>query len=290
MGKEITEILQEKAKDILTTDTLDAIKLAVEQKQQVAVSSALDKQDEDYANKLQQVLEALDRDHTNKLKRVVKTIDADNAAKLQTVVARYSGIVNEQASAFKDDMIDKVSDYLDVYLEKSVPQKAINEAVKNRKALSILESLRGTLAIDTALMKQSIKSAVLDGKTQITESNKELEVARNEAKVLKENLAKTQAALIIEQKTVGLNDKKKAYAKRVLEGKSPKFILENIDYTLSLFDKKEDERLVTLREEANSNRKTGNDPVVVEEEVITEDVQQVSNPLANIYMEELSRY
>lgn len=293
MAKDITTILKEKANDVLTEETLNLIQQAIEdkanEKAKLQVEAALAAQDDDYAAKLQTVLEALDKDHTLKLQQVVKAIDANNTAKLQSVIKKYSGIVNEQAGAFKNSMIDKISSYLDLYLEKKVPQASINEAVKNRKAMAILESLRGSLAVDTALMKKAIKVAVVDGKTQITEARKQAQQAINEAAVLKANLAKTQAELILEQKTAGLPTAKKAYAVRVLKDKAPKFIVENIDYTLSLYDKKEEERLTTLREEANNGRKTGNDVVVVQEEVEVEQ-PTTNSPLTNLYMEELNRY
>jgi hypothetical protein len=88
-----------------------------------------------------------------------------------------------------------------------------------------------------------------------------------------------------------LNPKKKQYALRVFEGKSPRFIVENIDYTLSLFDKKEEERLVTLKEEAFESRKVKSDRVVIEEDTH----QEISNSENNFehvhnYLNEMSKY
>ena len=105
---------------------------------------------------------------------------------------------------------------------------------------------------------------------------------------LQDQLARAQADVVFEQKTAQLPEGKRAYARRVLAGKSADFILENIDYTLSLFDKKEEERLDVLREEAFEKR------VVRETPVIEESTESSETPVANThldhYLSELSKY
>ena len=182
-------------------------------------------------------------------------------------------------------------DYISIFIESKIPQKSINEAVKNHKARIILNNLRENLAIDSALMSESLKDALLDGKKQIEEARKEAKHSNTELVQLRESLDKSKAKLVLEQKTAHLNPKKKQYALRVFEGKSPKFIIENIDYTLSLFDKKEEERLVTLKEEAFESRKVKADRVVLEED--TQDQHQdTEENFAHVqnYMNELGKY
>ena len=229
--------------------------------------------------------------HQIKLQRVVEAVDTNNAAKLQMVVNHYQSIIKEQASQFKADLVDKISDYIDIFIESKIPQKSINEAVKNQKARIILNNLRESLAINSALMSESLKDALIDGKTQIDKSKTALKAAQDEAKTLRESFEKTKAALVLEQKTAHLNPKKKQYALRVFEGKSPKFIVENIDYTLSLFDKKEEERLVTLKEEAFESRKVKSDRIVIEEDT-QEEISSSENNFAHVhnYLNEMSKY
>lgn len=295
MATEITKLLKEATQGILTDETLgqiqEAFDSAVNERVKIHVEKALTEQDSEYTEKAQQLLEAIDADHSRKLERVVEALDANNAAKLQMVVKRYQKVVTEQATQFKSELVDKISDYIDVFIENKIPKKAITEAVKNQKARLILNNLRENLAIDSALMSESLKEALLDGKTQIVESRKAAEVAKTEAAGLRETLSKAKAALVLEQKTSKLNPKKKEYAQRVFEGKSPKFIMENIDYTLSLFDKKEEERLSTLKEEAFSHRQIKQDRVVLEEETeddrptLEENFSHVHN-----YLNELGKY
>lgn len=295
MSKQISELLKEATNGLLNEKTLNEIQTAfdsaVTERVKIHVEKALVEQDSQYTEKLEQLLEAINVDHTEKLKKVVRAIDANNATKLQMVAKRYSKALNEQAKSFKNSMVDNVDRYLNMYLGKVVPANTLNEAVYNRKAAIVLENLRKSLAIDSALMKKSLRDAILDGQKQIVEKNSELEALKKEAALLKESVERTQSALILEQKIATLPEKKKAYAKRVLEGKSAKFIKENIDYTLSLFDKKEEDRLDALKEEAFESRTVKSDRVILEESApATQEEESVTTPFINTYMNELGRY
>jgi len=295
MATEITKLLKEATQGILTDETLgqiqEAFDTAVDERVRIHVEKALTEQDAEYTEKAHQLLEAIDTDHSKKLQKVVEALDTNNTAKLQTVITRYQTVISEQATQFKSQLVDKISDYIDVFIESKIPKKAIAEAVQNKKARIILNNLRENLAIDSALMNDSLKEALLDGKTQIVESRKVADSAKLESATLRETLAKAKAALILEQKTSKLSPKKKEYAQRVFEGKTPKFIMENIDYTLSLFDKKEEERLHTLKEEAFTHRQIKQDRVVLEEDTI-EEVQSSEENFGSVsnYLNELSKY
>jgi len=171
----ITDILQEKAQDILTEDTLQQIEEAFNKKVQLHVEAALVKQDDEYAAKLEHLLEAIDLDHSKKLDEVVEAIDKNHAEKMIAVVEKYSKALTTEAAEFKNDIVNKVSKYLDIYLEKLVPQKSINEAVKNKRANKMLSEMRKVLAVDAALQKQAIKDAIVDGKSRIDESTAQVD-------------------------------------------------------------------------------------------------------------------
>jgi hypothetical protein len=146
MSKDITALLKEATKDILSDEILKEIESAfnesVKEKVQLHVEKALTEQDEDYSSKLNHLLEAIDADHTVKLKRVVEAIDANHVAKLKAIVEKYQTIINSDAKKFKADTINNISSYLDAYIEETVPTADIKEAVQNKKALKLLEQLR----------------------------------------------------------------------------------------------------------------------------------------------------
>jgi hypothetical protein len=295
MAQEISKLLKEATQGILTDETLaqiqEAFDGAVSERVKIHVEKALIEQDAEYTSKAEKLLEAIDADHCKKLQRVVEALDANNANKLQMVVNRYRSVIKEQATQFKTDLIDKISDYISIFIEQKIPQKAINEAVKNHKARIILNNLRENLAIDSALMSESLKDAVVDGKKQIDESRKSAEKLNKEVSQLRESLAKAKAELVLEQKTANLPPKKREYALRVFEGKTPKFIVENLDYTLSLFDKKEEERISSLKKEAFETRSVKADRVVLEEET-QQSLPQTENNYSHVsnYLNEMSKY
>lgn len=281
----ISEILKEATNGAIDESTLAAIESAfekrLEEKTQLHVDKALIEQDELYTSKLEKLLEALDADHTKKLEKVVEAVDADRTAKLKAVIKKYESALTEDAENFKTELVESISSYLDEYLQESIPAEEIKEAVKNKKAIQVLEGIRNHLAIDSALQKESIKDAVLDGKNQINEATTKLESALQEKAVVEEELNTIKANLLIEQKTAGLDERSAKYVKKALAGKDVEFIAENFDYTLKLFEKKEESRLESLKEQALED--TTKVDRVVEEKVET---PAPSSP----YMSELSKY
>ena len=175
----ITDTLKEQFKDLLSEDSYNEIEKvfneAVEAKSSLAVESALVKQDSDHATKVQSLLEAIDDDHTKKLDKIVEAIVENHTQKLQTVVEHYEGALKTDADTYKESLIGNISNYLDLYLEKTYPQDMLEEAVKNKKFEHLVTEMRNVLGVDLALAKDSIKGAILDGKTQISESQSKLE-------------------------------------------------------------------------------------------------------------------
>jgi len=282
---DIAKILKEATDGQIDETVLEAIETAfetrLEEKAKLHVDKALLEQDELYTNKLEQLLEALDVDHTKKLKKVVEAVDADRANKLKAVVAKYENVLTEDADAFKTQLVESISEYLDTFLQETVPAEEIKEAVKNKKAIAVLENLRTHLAVDSALEKDSIKEAVADGKNQINEATTKLESALQEKSVVEEELNTLKANLLISEKTAKLDERTSKYVKKMLDGKDLEYINENFDYTLKLFQKKEESRLEGLKTEAlNESTKVDH---IVEESVEAPDA---NNP----YMSELSKY
>tara|TARA_R110001599_G_scaffold59047_1_gene163663 strand:- start:276 stop:1139 length:864 start_codon:yes stop_codon:yes gene_type:complete len=286
---DIKQILSEATNGALNEEVLSEIENVFEQKindkVEIHVEQALNEQDELYTEKLTELVKKIDTDHSSKLNKVVEAIDSDRANKLKMVIEKYESALDGEAEGFQGQLIESISDYLDVYLEEKIPAESVQEAVKNTKAKKILEGLRSHLAVDSALEKESIKEAVMDGHNQINEASEKLESVAKENAVLKEELNTVKAGLVLEHKTADLDKRAKKYISKVMEGKDAEFIAENFDYTLQLFKKKESNRLESLKEEALSTR----DDV---DRVIYEDTKQeiVSESVSSPYMDELSKY
>jgi len=276
------QLLPKEAAEVLTEESVGTIEGAIKDKIELQVEAALTQQDDLYAEKLQELVAAIDKDHTSKLNRVVEAVDANNANKLLKVVKRYEKELNSNASTFKETLVESISDYLEEYVDEAIPAQAILEATQNRTAKEVLANLRKVLAVDSTLMSESVKEAVVDGKSQINELSQKVAKLEKENNLLKEAYASTKADLLLESKTAHLTGKKKEYMIRILSDKSPKFIEENYEYTERLFDKKEKERLSVIKEEAFTRRKVKADaprPKISEK-------KKAPNP----YLEELQRH
>lgn len=281
----VTNILPDEATQILSEESLQVIESAFSKKLQLTVEAALTEQDDLYSKKLEQLINAIDKDHTTKLKRVVEAVDKSNAGKLVKVVKKYEREITTEAKKFKATLTEAISNYLEEFLDEAIPTEAINEATKNRTAREVLKNLRSVLAIDSALMSESVQGAVVDGKQQIDALTKQVAALAKENALVKESYFKTKASLLIETKTSSLSDKKKEYIKRVLGDKTPKFIEENFEYTLRLFDKKEQENINILREEAFNTRS-----VKADAPVLKESTQETKQNSKNPYLSELQKY
>ena len=294
---DIKQALKDGTDGIVSEEVLNEIEqafnTAVEEKASLQVEAALVQQDEEHATKVQQLLEAIDDDHTEKMNRVVSAINENHSQKLQMVIEKFNQDLNESAGGFKQNLVENVSNYLDLYLEETFPADTLQEAVDNKRAQSVLGEMRKMLAVDMALATDSIKDAVKDGKTQIDEANSQLENVVSENVKLKEELTNIKSEALLEKMSQNLPEVKKNYVKKVLGNKDEQFITENFDYTIELFDKEAQRREEELATEATKDVQGKVDPVIEEQTDVTVEApieEEKPAPLFNTYMGELGKY
>lgn len=291
MSDTIKDTLNEEAKEILTQESLTKLEQHFNEKVNLHVEKALNEQDEEYSTALEKFLEALDADHSTKLKKVVEAIEVNHTNKLKKVINKYEGALTTEANEFRKELVSKISAYLDLYLEKIAPQEELVVAVEEKRASNMLNSIRSALGVDLALAKESVRSAVIDGKNQINEARTELEDLKSKFIALEQDNSALRAKLFIEQKTSDLSNDKKGYVKKILNGKSLDFIKENYDYTVSMFEKREEERIQALTEQAKATSTTQSvDRVVVQESAQPQQPQSQSHEPTSLYLSELQKY
>ena len=281
----ITDILKEAAKDVLTEDTLQAIEETfneqldskAEERSKIAVAAALNEQDEKYAAKLETLLEAIDKDHCRKLEKVVESLDTDRTNKLKQVIAKYQRELNNEAAKLRDTVVESISDYLETYIDQAIPAKSIQEAVNNKKALSILENFRKTLGVDLALANESIREGVVDGKKRLDDASSRLTDLTEQRDALASELVELKKTIFLQEKTKSFDEKKSKFITKTFSGKDLEFIRENFDYTVKMFDKKHTDALEVLKEDAISKSQIKED---VNQKLTTESVEP-SNPYIN---------
>jgi hypothetical protein len=261
----------------LSDESVNAIQEALESKVDLAVEAALLEQDEVYAVKLKSLMESVDKDRTIKMKKLMEAFDRDKTAKLVKIVKKYEREQQVDLLKFKKQLTESVSVFLDEFLNESFPKEDMETAVKNKTAYNVLENLRRVLAIDSAVMKESVSDAIMQGKVELDGLRNENTQLKNNIKVITEEKNKTQTKLFLEAKTSKYATTKKNFIQKALGDKSLKFIQENFDYTVRLFEKQEKKQLEVIKEEAIQNRKYKPDFVKNEkiiEERVSNDVEE----------------
>jgi hypothetical protein len=284
----LKNLFSEDVQKILTEESLTAIQEAFDSKVELAVEAALVEQDDQYATKLKTLITTLDKDRTKKMRRVVEAVDKNNASKLVKVVKLYERDSKRDAKKFKKQVVETVSQFIDAYISEAVNPQDIAQAVKNKTAFNVLENLRGVLGVDVAMMNKSIKGAVMDGADKINTLQTENTELKTKLNKISESYQKIEVKSLLEEKTSKLPETKKNFIRKALQDKSVKFINENFDYTLRLFDKQEKEKLVTLKEEAINNRSVKPD-VVPKQKIVTESLNNNSGTHGDMYINELSK-
>ncbi len=282
----IKDLFNPDVQEILTEESLTAIQEAFDTKVQHSVETALQEQDEKYAEKLTTLIKTIDKDHATKMTRILESNDRKVSSKFLKVVKNYERILNTEATNFKKVMIGAVSNYLEEFLHESFSKDEIATACKNKSAFKVLENLRSVLSVDGAMMKESVRGAIMDGKSQMTVLEKENQDLKKGFNALYEENQKLQVTQLLESKISGLSDTKKNFLKKTLQDKTVEFIEENFDYTLRLFDKQENAQRKVLKEQALENRTVKPD-VVPEQKVIPEKVN--NDEADDMYVSELSR-
>ena len=285
MKNNLKNILNEKVQKLLTEESLNKLENSIRDKIAVHVEAALVKQDELYSGKLEELLEQQDKTYATKMRRLITSIEKDRAKKLQKVIKHSQTALTKEAKEFKNSLVKTISEYLELYLEEAVPLKDIEQATKNKTAYRILQNLRQVLAVDSSLMKEQVKNALIDGKKQIDNTKHKAVKVLKENKKLKRKLSKQSVNRLLEEKTHGMSFTKKSFLTKVFADKSSKFINENFNYTSRLFDKEEEVRLENLKEEALNKRHVKPDVIPLNENVNNHNTNTKVSP----YVEELNR-
>jgi len=283
---DLSSILKNIDSNVLNEETATAIAeaftSAVDEKVNAKVSleleSALSKQDEEHASKLEKLLEAIDNDHSQKLETVVEAINLSHTSKLEKLVSYYRAALNEKAESFSNKVVEEISNFLDLYLEKAVPQVQLDEAVANTTAKQQLEQIKSILAFDPSSLNEDVKSLISQGKGKIDELQAQLNESYNENLALTQQLSHAKSALLLEEKTKGMRSAKKNFITKILSDKAPEYISENFNYVVEMFEREDKETSASLVEEAKQTSVSKDAKVPAA--VISESKKEANSPVS----------
>lgn len=277
----IEKILESIGKDILTDEVKKALaesfNEAVESKTksqiELVVENELKKLDDEHSDKLQKLIEAIDEDHTKKFKAVIQKLDETHTQKLEKVIEKYEQELKKGADTLREELIAKVSNYLDLYLTESIPADQLKEAVQNIRAKKMINEIKKIVAVDEEFISENFKDALKDGHDTIEKLKGELNKAIKESTEIKQELIQTKATVLLEQKTKDLPENKRKYISKLLEGKKPEEIEENFKFVLEMYEKDEADKVETLKESETAKSKTVTAKVQPPKSIVTEGVK-----------------
>ena len=243
----IQELLKNSDVSGLSTETAsviaEAFKSAVEERvkteTEIQVEAALKAQDEDHANKLNKLVEAIDNDHCNKLQSVVESINKNHAAKLQHIQETHQKSLNERASKFSDRIVEEISNYLDLYLEKALPKNQLERAIENTQAQLQLEAIKKVISFNPRSVNAEIQNVIKEGNSKISSLKNQLNETLKVNAQMNQQINDLKAAILLEGKTKGMPTSKKEFVTKILSDKPINYINENFNYVVDVFEKQE---------------------------------------------------
>lgn len=287
---DIKQILESAGKDILTEETLNQIQESftklvdktVTERVTLAVESALETQNIDHGTKFKRMINAIDEDHTKKMVRLVEAVEAKRFDQLKKVKDVYESQLVTRAESHKNQFVESISTFLDKFLDKHLPVEQIKEAAKANYLKNVLKEAREILGVDDRVIDENFKNAILDGKRKIDRLTQE-----NTA--LKNRTVTTESKKLLSEKTKSMPSELAAFVRRRLDGKSPTFIKENLDYVVKLYKENETNQRLSVVSESRSRKPNvdfvgAQDENKIEENVIEE---SYTDSVMNSYLEGL---
>jgi len=260
--------LTDETKKALTEAFEGAVTAKTNERVALEVENAVKQIDEKHGKMLKKLMEAVDKDHTVKFKKALRHIDNDHSNKLRKIAEHYQRIIKKDAASFRDELVGHISDYMDLYLDKALPHETLQLAVENTSAKRILEGIKQLVSVDEEYIDSNIREALKDGKHIIDDLRDQLNTALKENVNINKKLNIVQGELVLEQKLNSMAEDKKAYIKRLLDGKPAEYIKENFDYVVEMFDKSDVNDNEVIVEEAKTR--------VVRDKIDTPSVSEVS--------------
>lgn len=234
------------------TEKLNVLIEKIDKDHTEKLQHVLEKVDEDHTSKLQKLVEAIDTDHAVKLQNLLKNLDIKHTSMLKQVIEKYENNLSDEAKDFQERLVEEVSNYLDLYLEKVVPSNQIAEAVENIRAAKQLNEIRKIVGINEEFIDTEIKEALADGKQTIDSLRTELNEALKQNTELNHKLNKAEAAMLLEKKTADMTSTKKTFVSRLLKNKTAAYIEENFNYVVDMFDKESQNEVDLVQENVKS--------------------------------------
>ena len=264
----------------------------VNSKVKIATDIALNEQDAAYAKELQNLITKLDEKHSAKLDEVINVINENHAMKLQKIQKLYENHYQKEFKKFKNNLVKTNESFIEMYINKVMPDNVISEAVTVRKQAKLISEMKKMLALDSASTNDVIKEGVLEAGKIINESKQQIEQLISEKAELENKIKANERDILLNNKLNSVEASKRDALKRIFKDADINTINENFDYSSKLIDKQRKELKEELKNKNISQKKFI--PFNNKPSIIAENAQQKPSvkdtSIMNDYLSELTSH
>lgn len=237
------------------------VEAKVDERTQVAVKCAETQFNEEANIKLQKLVCQIDEAHKKAFVETFNTLCEKCEKEIASVKAFYDKNVKNEAIKFRKRLCEQVNSFINKQIEKRLPTKQINEAVRNRTALDTLATFKNILNVDTASAMKAVQKPVMEAARAIKKQNKENKLLKEANAQLKVDIDKARASAYLVEHTASLAPEAKNFVRKVLGDANLEYIKENLDHVIAQYKKNVDSNRNALLEKTLASRYSKRDNV-----------------------------
>lgn len=280
LPKELLEAVSEDGLATLQEAFDKLVESKVSEQIQTAVKSAEVSLDAALTERMEKLVSKIDENAKINLIKVVNKLNESHKAEISNIKSKafnrickmrenankaisslkesYENKFANEADRFRKSITKELGRFITENIDNCIPYMEINKAVKNTKAIELLESFKQLLNFDAVYQSENLKRPILEAYSRIEAGNKEIISLNEENEALKSELAKSKAIIAESERKAYLaqrlaevpSKEQRKFVERVLEKAPLQFIKDNFDYTLKQY------RTNVLKENAVLAQKT----------------------------------
>lgn len=286
LPKELLEALSAEGLSTLQEAFDKLVESKVSEQIQTAVKSAEVSLDAVLTERLEKLVAKLDENAKINLIKVVSKLNENHKAEISAIKTKAVKRINEmresankaitnlkesyenkaarQAEMFRESIVKELGSFITESIDTCVPYEQIQSAVKNTKAMELLENFKQLLNFQEVYNSDNLKRPILEAYNRIEAGKKEISSLNEENESLKAELAEAKAVIAEAERKAYLAKRlaeipskdQRIFVERVLEKASLQFIKDNFEYTCKQYRTNVLRENAVLAEKTRSNAKS----------------------------------
>ena len=250
----IVEALSEEKLAKLGEEFNRLVEAKVDERVQLATKCAQTAFNEEANAKLQKLVCQIDEAHKKSFVKAMDSICEAYEKQLSKMKRFYTTQVKQDSITFQKNLLEKVSNFVDTTIDRTLPTNEVRKAVKNISAMQTLQSLRKLLNVTKASAIDEMRKPVLAATHTINEQAKMTKQLKEENEILKQKLNKSESTQYLIESTASLPTDAKNFVRRVLKDADKTYIKENLEHAINQYKKNVESNRNALLEKTLAKR------------------------------------